>query len=1088
MKPFVEFLNHGLMPFAGRGDEIDEICRFARQTIDAPELRLFLITGEAGVGKSRLMGEIIPRLEAEELLPLHVRLYPDTTVSIVSTLAEVINRTSSIRSLLRQQVEPNTPSVVSTLRRLSGLRVLLILVEDLHLLSGNALREFGSLCSGLFNDPISIIGVSRPFGPDVRGAIDPYLVEERTLTGLSEGEITGLWEEMLETNVPPELLAGLHGATGGNPLTIRSALRGAFRKGVIGTDGTVVNDKSGAITTLFKQGATRFGEGLAVHLTESEREALETVATLGEVFSIEAAKLMLGERSEGLLEQLLFKGMLAEGNEVATPLGRERTSSPLLFFTHTLVHRQALESSLRPVTNLLQVIAQRVPLYSRVPLDLVEEQGDAEKIDADLLVQLFEAVRTIGAYADSSTEWERAEELQALNENLLRRHGEVLSEPDREYRRVWLHLERTIVMRRQPEVLLALSQEGVTLTEDWLDRWKNDGGSPRWLNLRLNALHHASLLHDDADTLRGYLADAREILKLDPQLRREKPGIGLLRFIALRAVGESDWELVRSVEREIDLDPEILKEGPWGYSHLLLLVALAYDTPEEFQKSEELVRRIEKPIYWRQVRALYPLLRWLFDAGYVDRYRAQIWPGNELYRAHGALPYVVYNSGLAWMLDYLQGLEPIDVERQLAGLDYENISGGEECRLSHLDWLVRSALMRGEEELARRVAEEIPLVALPSAIIMERKQEGAFDHYGTPEVDEKLRQVSDAIADGSVGKKEVHLLGEIFDRSILRLTDPIILLAALSLRERDDLLSGDGSLTLRAAESVRHLLAWYLDPSRRLVVPARHLLDRAASLLEEEEQKRWRAAVRRGEEDQKEIEREADDEASNRTRIRVIGAIAVTPPGGTEREMRGERVSACIGALVANSLLSRPLEMVDFARLATGEEDPAHARKILKVALFRTREAIGAASVLQSDREHGPTLDRRLISVDLIELVESIALATTELGRNGLARATRGASRAIDLFGEDVILPGLYDRVFEALRDEQEARLRGLIIELAERLMEEGDLHSAELLLRKGLGVMPEDEEIAELLQEALRSQGMLTDAELVALSDDEYE
>ena len=180
--------------------------------------------------------------------------------------------------------------------------------------------------------------------------------------------------------------------------------------------------------------------------------------------------------------------------------------------------------------------------------------------------------------------------------------------------------------------------------------------------------------------------------------------------------------------------------------------------------------------------------------------------------------------------------------------------------------------------------------------------------------------------------------------------------------------------------------------------------------------------------------------------------------------------------------------MVDFARLATGEEDPTHARKILKVALFRTREAIGASSILQVDREHGPTLDRRTVSVDLIELVESIAMATTELNRNGLARALRGTSRAIDLFGEDVILPGLYDRVFEALRDEQEARLRGLIIDLAGRLMEEGDLHSAELLLRKGLSVMPEDEEIAELLQDALRRQGMLTDAELVGVSDEEFD
>ena len=149
----------------------------------------------------------------------------------------------------------------------------------------------------------------------------------------------------------------------------------------------------------------------------------------------------------------------------------------------------------------------------------------------------------------------------------------VMCSPERidHYRTVWLHLERTVVMRRQPEALLELSKEGLVLTEDALDRWKEDGGSPRWLNLRLNALHHASLLQDDNARLRRFLEDAREILSLDPEVRRAKPGIGLLRFIALRAVGESDWELVRSVEKEIDLDPGLLKQGPWGYSHLLLL-------------------------------------------------------------------------------------------------------------------------------------------------------------------------------------------------------------------------------------------------------------------------------------------------------------------------------------------------------------------------------------------------------------------------------------------------------------------------------------------------------------------------------------
>ena len=160
--------------------------------------------------------------------------------------------------------------------------------------------------------------------------------------------------------------------------------------------------------------------------------------------------------------------------------------------------------------------------------------------------------------------------------------------------------------------------------------------------------------------------------------------------------------------------------------------------------------------------------------------------------------------------------------------------------------MARRSLLAGQ-------AEECSTIALPSAILLGRTQEGSYDHYGTPDVDEKLQRIALAIAEDSLSEDDLSLLGSIFDRSILRLTDPLILLAALALRERSDRLMDDEKLSLRAAEGVRNALSWYLDPSRRLIVPARHLLQRASALFEEEELKRWRGLLKRGEEEQREI-------------------------------------------------------------------------------------------------------------------------------------------------------------------------------------------------------------------------------------------
>ena len=76
----------------------------------------------------------------------------------------------------------------------------------------------------------------------------------------------------------------------------------------------------------------------------------------------------------------------------------------------------------------------------------------------------------------------------------------------------------------------------------------------------------------------------------------------------------------------------------------------------------------------------------------------------------------------------------------------------------------------------------------------------------------------------------------------------------------------------------------------------------------------------------------------------------------------------------------------------------------------------------------------------------------------------------------------MYDEFFESAREDFENELRKAVVRLSRALLREEDAESAEELLERGFEAMPDDEEIAELLREALRKLGKRTEATRVGL------
>ena len=331
---------------------------------------------------------------------------------------------------------------------------------------------------------------------------------------------------------------------------------------------------------------------------------------------------------------------------MAVPLQVQVSTSPLLVFTHSLVHRQFLEGSEPDVNQLIEVFAAEAPLYSRLPIDVVKELVHVCTVDAITVGLAIMQIRQFASFADHSIEWKKALEYFEIAELLYARHRDSFSPDDKEYYQAFLVISRTGFARRTFDLLPDLVERGLALT-------KGKEGL-RWLHLRISALHHSCMLDDSPEALRRCLDNACTIVEREPALREYQILVSLLRFIGLRAVGEYDFVLLREVERVVRANGiELGTKQRWGIDHLFACFAFAYETPEEFAHCEGLYRRIDQPRLWRDIRALFLLSRWLFDAGYVHRFRAQIDGVVEIYRQHRSKTYEILNLGLKALSRYL---------------------------------------------------------------------------------------------------------------------------------------------------------------------------------------------------------------------------------------------------------------------------------------------------------------------------------------------------------------------------------------------------------------------------------------------------
>jgi DNA-binding SARP family transcriptional activator len=414
-------------PLVGREPELRELLRGLDEAL-AGEGRLFLVGGEPGIGKSRLVEQLarIARERGAEVLvgrcweaggaPAYwpwvqaLRLYlrdrdPETLRDQLgrgaSDLAQIL---PELNELYGELPSPPTgdpegarfrlfEATAAFLRAASRTQPLVLVLDDLHAADAPSLLLLQFLAGAVAEARLLVVGAYRDVDPSLRDPLAETLTEFRRLPVTRFLPLTGLPEDgvasfvSLATGLEPaaQLVGALHRATEGNPLFVSEVVR------LLASEEALES-----ITDAAAWGRTVPESVRAVilrrleHLSDNCRLVLVLASVLGREFDLDALELVSDVSGDQLLDVLDEAARERIVTDVPGQPGRMR-------FAHVLI-RDTLYDELTP--------GRRVQLHRRVGDALEELYADnLEPHLAELAHHFYESARP--AVAEKALEYAR---------------------------------------------------------------------------------------------------------------------------------------------------------------------------------------------------------------------------------------------------------------------------------------------------------------------------------------------------------------------------------------------------------------------------------------------------------------------------------------------------------------------------------------------------------------------------------------------------------------------------------------------------------------------------------------------------------
>jgi hypothetical protein len=1098
MRSLIDFFNHGVLPFTGRRAEAEQITEFWRGTAEAHGLRAMLVTGEAGAGKSRLVEEVAPAITAAGGLVIAAKLYPGATTALAPLLAQALWFSRTGRQLLKKEPEGTIPAVTMALARLARLRPTLLVLEDIHLLGGEALGEFSSLLAGLADETVSLLCAARPVELKARGVLERYLVAELELNPLDETVLADLWQHLFRMEPESDVVHALYRATLGNPLALRSALRGVLKSQAIEHDPkseswrlTVSGD---TLAQILERNIRYLSEGMAAYLSEEERLAAEQLACLGEVFAREGGRVILDD-ADRMLDVLTFRGIIAP-SVTATALAGRTSDHPLLAFTHTLLHHYLAERAEPNVGRIITLLGEGIPLYSVLPFRIITQHAGMPGATLEQMCRAIDRSLMVAYALDRTPDWEMAREVMRTAEMLAgycREHHSAEKQRELEIRLIDCRLalmrrdEHTEEFTTQLERLLELTEPPLPAS---------------YQHHRISALRHLfkSLRRRDIDRCLRIWDEIDALIIETPELQWHCSYIQFLQIASLVTMADSDSEMIPRAERSLEAAlalPQVSDDlRVYAMREVMPLFLGQFSSHDQLDRRRKLLAEIEPYIDEDDMTFRTRKLAFLEGLGEVFEALKVIDDTIPRLKARGLLNHVAQTSLIRLSAIGLLTTEVTELEaqaRQLCADAPEAIL--HQVRLRAGSRLAQIGLLRGENLWARHVvdifigdARQLPPKDQTMLAVAEGRLQETVEYLLEQDlveypVDKLMLMLLDA--DATMSDEEVAALQHFLrDQVVTRSDIQNIHIIAATI---EALGSSEEACRVRAVvKSALHYafvhgLEWLAEHS--LPGAMQPLVSHYDWVLDEGERAAWRKRIAAIEEQLPGLS--PKNSGNRQLRISMLGTIGTHFPDGTMNPMRGARLRTLLGLLVLDQMVEKPFSYREFCRLAaSGEENPDKARKVMNMGVLRLREAIGPDAIL-TDTE-SPRLNIDYARVDLLEAHRLLGEAVDAAREGAMMRAVGAMIEALDSAAGQVPFPGLYEDVFEAAREDFENRLRSGIIEVSSSVLREGDAISAEAILRRGFEAMPDDEELADLLRQTLVRLGKRVEAERVRMRVEE--
>lgn len=1103
------------IPFIGRRAELAAVTDFCRDVWEGEELAVCWVQGEAGIGKSALIEEAEKRLKGSDRIIITLRMYPHAVNSVAALAARGLNAAATVQRLLSGRTDDSLPSVLASLRRLTRLRPVALIFEDLHLLEEGESVELRSLLEGLRNESLPVICASRIADDETYRRLLLHIRRNLEVRPLGRGDMEDLASSPMLRSLHVDATQ-LFEASRGYPLLLQGLIRELHNAGLADpkfreakeNGPWLVNNRA----ALSIRGLT---EAFLSGLTDEEKRRTRRLAVLGEVFSPQTAALLLGDASS-LIDRLLAKGVIVRSTTFSLPLFGPHDSAPPYRFNHTLLFEELLRETDVDQEAIIRLIEQRAPLYSLTILQQLEKglADDPEPERAERLIHIL--IREAGEQ-DLRIEVNQkiAAQLCDVAERIYQRGMERPAAEPRKMLRLEILAAKLRSLGQQ-----IFTQGEIDVLEE-LTRLTEAPDSERTAVFRCLCL--SGRLHHTMTGTKEYgriLDETEQLAEAFPSLPATKEFMYVVAYLAGRS-GEITLvnglprirKFVENIMAAADPAKDVVPLSFVGTQFLFTINITATSRSEQDEAlrfSKELHDLLIPHSNEREALILQGIRAYIYlTAGCLTeameifhRYRNGLNYSRDLTLMYVRRTLLVAQSAVGIPLHSLENrfFEYLKLVRETGGITGE----GSARSLPRSVWLLAlevltQGYLRGEvawsEEIALRITGG-DRTSLPGILLMHRAvalddREALQAHVDMPRFAPLVREALEpgAHTDQAIAAVRAFTANEIVNVAGLLELQTVLDLARMIRTGHAGTEGTDRLAEVREemAAAIREAVDWcmkkrmpgyalpflrfgefYLSPKELAQMSAK-----AERLVEQLPEKigLYDLTGKEGTKDSRHV-------------LTVIGAITASAPssrpGDPQQRFQGARVRRIIALIAANHLLLRPLSLAEFRHIATGmDPDSERTAAYTRTLLWRVRSVIGSDAIV-ADGDAPPRFDTEHVRVDLLEAAELLERCAAAVRGNRPLHARKALAEALAIIGEGPVYPTLFDEFFEAARLDFEIRLREGVRATVSLLRREGDLEEAERLLRPALSAMPGDDELLEELTEVLALLGR--NAESVAL------